>query len=630
MCGILGYFGGNQERFIEKTKLEDIAHRGPDFSSSTSLDNCFLGHTRLSILDLSENGNQPMHSKDNRYFIIFNGEIYNHIELRQKYLDKVDFVSTSDTETILYGVIEYGIDFISKLNGIFAFCFYDTLTNDYMVVRDHFGVKPLYYHINEKELCFSSELKAILPFLDDKSIDLHTVKKHVNFLWSTGESTMLNEVKKLLPGHLITGNSKDHSKVKFQQYYTIPFNDSKIEKKLEEHYIDELEEKLINAVERQMLSDVPIGFFLSGGLDSSLIVAIARKLYPDRKIKSYTIKSPEIVKEGFSDDLFYAEKVAQHLNVDLSIVNADTDVLKFFDKIVYHLDEPQSDSAPINVYNICSQARKDGIKVLLGGTAGDDLFSGYRRHQALDLEKYFEVIPVGIRKVLKKGVSRLDKKKPFFRRLNKLLANIDKSKNERMMGYFSWLAPETLNGLFLERNNSDVFKRFKELNNQIPDSTSDLNRMLFWELNTFLVDHNLNYTDKLSMATGVEVRVPFLDKELVEFSTKIPVELKLKGKETKYILKKVAERYLPKEVIYRPKTGFGAPVREWILNDMSFMIEDYLSKEIVERRGIFEYAKIEQLLDKNRKGVEDVSYSIWALLSIESWMRQFYDKEMKL
>lgn len=196
-----------------------------------------------------------------------------------------------------------------------------------------------------------------------------------------------------------------------------------------------------------------------------------------------------------------------------------------------------------------------------------------------------------------------------------------------MMGYFDWISIDTLNGLFTENNSHDVHERFKVLNKQIPEKTSDLNRMLFWELSTFLVDHNLNYTDKLSMASGVEVRVPFLDKELVEFSTTIPINLKLKGKETKYILKKVAERYLPKDVIYRQKTGFGSPVREWVLNDMKSIINNYLNKEVIESRGFFDYIKVQELIDNNKKGIEDVSYSIWALLAIESWMKQFYDKK---
>ena len=624
MCGILGYFGGNSHDFKHKTSLDLINHRGPDFKDEIIGETYYLGHTRLSILDLSNNGNQPMISKDGNFVIIFNGEIYNHLDLRERELKSIDFTSTSDTETLLYGLIEIGVDFINKLNGIFAFSFYNFETKEFIIVRDQFGVKPLYYHLNENEICFSSESKALMSYLPQVTVNESALKNYLNFLWSPGELTPVHEIKKLLPGHMVTGTSDNLKTIEITQYYQIPFNDAFIENKPEQYFIDALEERLVAAVKRQMLADVPVGFFLSGGLDSSLIVAIARKLYPEKKIECYTINSPDVSKEGFTDDLNYAKKVADYLKVNLTIVEASSDILEFFDKIVYHLDEPQADPAPINVYNICNEAKKHGIKVLLGGTAGDDLFSGYRRHQALRLESVFSSLPLFFRKFLKKAVSGLNKQNPFIRRLSKLFKNIDQPKLERMIGYFDWIDVKILNGLFLKENNFDHHSFFKKLTKAIPEKTSDLNKMLFWELNTFLVDHNLNYTDKLSMATGLEVRVPFLDKELVEFSTKIPVGLKLKGNETKYILKKVAERYLPKEIIYRPKTGFGAPVREWIINDMSPLIEKYLNKEVIEKRNIFNYKKVHELIENNKTGKIDASYTIWSLLAIESWMQQFF------
>ena len=626
MCGILGYFGGNSHAFKHKTSLDLINHRGPDFKDEIIGETYYLGHTRLSILDLSNNGNQPMISKDGNFVIIFNGEIYNHLDLREKYLNDIDFISTCDTETLLYGLIKKGTEFINKLNGIFSFSFYNIKTKEFIIVRDHFGVKPLYYCYNNNEIFFSSEAKALMSYLSKMSVNKSALKNYLNFLWSPGELTTVNEIKKLLPGHLIKGNSKDLKSFKIEQYYKIPFNDNDILNESEDYFIDALEDKLVNAVKRQMLADVPVGFFLSGGLDSSLIVAIARKLYPEKKIECYTINSPDVSKEGFTEDLFYAKRVSEFLNVNLTIVDANADILDYFDKIVYHLDEPQADPAPINVYNICNEAKKHGIKVMLGGTAGDDLFSGYRRHQALRLEKVLVSLPLFLRKFLKKTVSGLNKQNPKYRRLSKVLRNVDQSKSERMLGYFDWLDAKSLNGLFLKENNFDHHSFFKKLTKSLPKKTSDLNKMLFWELNTFLVDHNLNYTDKLSMATGVEVRVPFLDKELVEFSTKIPVNLKLKGNETKYILKKVAEKYLPKEIIYRPKTGFGAPVREWILNDMSSMINTYLSKEVIEKRKIFNYNKVQELIENNKQAKIDASYTIWSLLAIESWMQQFYNK----
>jgi asparagine synthase (glutamine-hydrolysing) len=626
MCGIIGYYGNNVSKFIEKPRLNLIGHRGPDNQDYIQGENYFLGHTRLSIQDTSELANQPIFSNDRSFVLIFNGEIYNHKELRKNFLSELDFKSTGDTETLLEGLIKYGTDFINKLNGIFAFSFFNIKTGDIIISKDHFGVKPLYYHLNDHEVCFSSELKSICSFNEgEKSIDKSALKNYINFLWSPGEKTPFNEFNKLLPGTYLKGNISDIKNFQTKRYYTVPFNGKYLTEDSELDLINKLEKHLLKAVERQMLSDVPLGFFLSGGLDSSILVAMARKLNPEKEINCYTIRVDS--NDGFTDDLSYAKKVAEYLNVNLTIVDAKSDILKSFDKVIYHLDEPQADPAPINVYNICKAARKDGIKVLIGGTAGDDILSGYRRHQALSFESTIEKIPRFLRKSIKNISLKFNGKCSFIRRFKKLSANIDKSKEERMMGYFSWIDQTILRNLFLEPNDYNCFSYFESLNKLIPNENSDLNRMLFWEINTFLTDHNLNYTDKLSMAVGVEVRVPFLDTELVEFSTNIPPHYKLKGNETKYLLKKVAEKYLPKEIIYRPKTGFGAPVRDWILNDMDDLINDYLSKETIIKRGIFNFDKVINLIEDNKKGVIDASYSIWSLLAIESWMRQFYDNK---
>ena len=626
MCGILGYYGNNVNKFITESRLDYIKHRGPDNKDYTKGENYFLGHTRLSIQDTTEIANQPMFSCDKSFVLIFNGEIYNHIELRKEFLPNVEFNSTGDTETLLEGLIKYGADFINHLNGIFAFSFLNIVTGDIIVSSDHFGVKPLYYHLNDNEVYFSSELKAICSVKREEiSIDKSALKNYINFLWSPGEKTPFNEFKKLLPGCHISGNINDINNLKTTRYYSVPFKGEYWNGHSEEDLILKLENHLLKAVERQMLSDVPLGFFLSGGLDSSLLVAMARKLKPDLEINCYTIRVES--NDGFTDDLFYAKEVAYHLKVNLKIIDAKNDILKDFDKVIYHLDEPQADPAPINVYNICKAARQDGIKVLIGGTAGDDIFSGYRRHQALRFEPIIDNIPAFIRKVIKNSITNLESQKPFVRRVKKMVSNFEKTREERMMRHFSWLDDEILKDLFLEPNDYNCFSYFDELTKLIPSDTSDLNKMLFWEINTFLTDHNLNYTDKLSMAVGVEVRVPYLDQELVEFATKIPENLKLKRNETKYILKKVAEKYLPKEVIYRPKTGFGAPVRDWILNDMDFLIEDYLSEESINKRGILNFQKVSELIENNKKGKIDASYPIWSLLSIESWMRQFLDKK---
>lgn len=632
MCGIAGCIGVNKYNIANV--IESISHRGPDSSGFFSEDKVFLAHTRLAIQDLSENGNQPMFSVCGRYVIIFNGEIYNHLDVRKKDDRNIFYRSTGDTETVLNAYIQYGHSCLNMLNGIFALAIYDRQENELFVARDQMGVKPLYIYSDNKVLLFSSEIKTFLNFNIDKTLNNKAFANYLSFLWAPGTITPFENVKKLLPGHYIKVKVGQEQKMPSAvKYYNAPFT-GMYTKKSEEKLVDELENKLVEAVKRQMLSDVPVGFFLSGGLDSSLIVAIAKKLYPDKKLTCFTIDMNEWGSqlEDFSDDLSYAKKVSDYLRVELNIVKANIDIVKDFDKMVWHLDEPQADPAPLNVLNIATLAREKGIKVLLGGTAGDDLFSGYRRHQALSYEKYFNLIPQFAGRLLRKMIHKLPMSNSSMRRLRKIIKDIDKTTQERMSGYFKWLDTSTMLSLFskewqkkLEGYDPAIY--FEELNKDIPLENSLLNRILYWEMSTFLVDHNLNYTDKMGMAAGVEVRVPYLDLELVEFSKTLPPKLKMKGNETKYILKKVAERYLPQEIVYRSKTGFGAPVRKWVVNDLENMISENLSSEKIKKRGIFDAEKVCELISNNKKGKIDASYAIWCLLAIESWMQQFIDRK---
>lgn len=629
MCGIVGAVGFSN--FDQVKILRSISHRGPDAEGDFLENDIFLGHTRLAIQDLSENGKQPMFSADGRFVIIFNGEIYNHLDLRKEIQDKYDFTSTADTQTLLYGYIEFGPAVLNMLNGIFAFVIYDIEDRKLFIARDQMGIKPLYYYYNNGIFIFGSEIKSFVNFdVFDKHINYNALVNYLTLLWSPGELTAFTEVKKLLPGHCIHYEVDNARSLKINKYYEIPFG-QKYSTASEEFLIKELETKLFKAVERQMLSDVPVAFFLSGGLDSSAIVAMAKRLRPKERLRCYTIKTTyDAQKDGFSDDLSYARLVAKYLDLDLVEVDADVDIVADFDKMIYHLDEPQADAAPLNVLKICEQARKDGYTVLLGGTAGDDLFSGYRRHQVLQYENYISKVPSFIRSIIKAMCWLLPVRRPSLRRLRKATGNLDLPKLQRMYGYFEWLPLKTTQILFSKSVRGKVTsflpqQFFFDLLKNIPGEKNTLNQMLYWEMKTFLVDHNLNYTDKLSMAVGVEVRVPFLDLELVEFSTIIPPKLKLNGSEAKYILKKLMEKYLPHEVIYRSKTGFGAPVRKWILNDLDDKVNSYLSLESINARGIFDYEAVNKLIIDTKEGKTDGAYSIWALLSIESWLRQFVD-----
>ena len=627
MCGIIG---GITADSIDHLKLLDtIEHRGPDSNGLFRKGDLFLGHTRLSIQDLSARGNQPMFSEDGNYVIIFNGEIYNHLEIREKYLSDINFISSGDTETVLQAYINLGEACLELFNGIFAFSVFNISTNEIIIARDHFGVKPLYLYSDNKTFLFGSEIKSFLEFDIDYTINYEAIVNYLTFLWSPGEITPFKKVTKLLPGSYLKFDINNYSTATpFKYYSQVP--DGRYLKLTEEQIIDQLDALLNKAVERQLLSDVPVGFFLSGGLDSTLLVVIAKKLYPDKVLQCFTIESSKIdlEAEGFTDDLVYAKQAAAYLKVDLSIIKADANIVIDFDKMIWHLDEPQADSAPVSVLKIASLAREKGIKVLIGGAAGDDIFSGYRRHVALKYEPILDKIPRTLTRLCKYIFSLLPLGVPIFRRLRKVIRHLDKSQQQRLVGYFEWTDILVVKDLFRKNNRSrlndyDPHIYFNHLLKEVDKESSLLQKMLYLELKTFLVDHNLNYTDKMSMSVGVEARVPYLDTDLVRFAQRIPPSLKYKNGETKYILKKVAERYLPSEIIYRPKSGFGGPVRKWIKEDMSDMIKNRLSKENLERQGVFDYEKVWELINKNKSGEIDASYTIWGILATSSWLTQF-------
>ncbi len=333
--------------------------------------------------------------------------------------------------------------------------------------------------------------------------------------------------------------------------------------------------------------------------------------------------------DGFGDDYHYANVVARHIGVDLIEVESKWDIVRDFDAMVWHLDEPQADPAPLHVKNICRQARALGDIVLLGGTAGDDLFSGYRRHQALRFERIFQLCPGFLASFADYLLSFCDRRSPMVRRLSKISATLKLDSTSRLASYYQWLPLERNRSLFRpaaiesfrNRHPSTILLESLQC---IPDEHRSLNQMLFWDLKFFLTDHNLNYTDKMSMAHGVEVRVPFLDLDLVKFACDLPIHSKMKGIQTKYLLKKVAERYLPTEVIYREKTGFGAPIRTWIVDGkMDPLFNRLVSGENEIFEQVFSSKSIELLLEETKSGKLDGSYALWSLLAIESWIRQF-------
>jgi asparagine synthase (glutamine-hydrolysing) len=633
MCGIAGY-SGNFKSDILLHMSQKIVNRGPDDSGVWfDIENKIgLAHRRLSIIDLSPAGHQPMIDENNSAVIIFNGEIYNYLELRSKLESAgVCFSGKSDTEVLLKMYLTYGFDMLNMLNGIFAFAIWDIKTKNLFLARDHYGVKPLYYSEVNNGFLFASELKSILCDNHlDLALDYESIHNYMTYLWCPSPGTMLKNVKKMEPGHACI-ISKGRIEKKWC-YYDITFSVNEITdfNEASRHTAELLEQ----AVKRQMIADVPVGAFLSGGLDSSSIVAFGRKYANNGLLKCFTIGFTDnaAAQEGFSTDLPFAKRVANFLDVPLSIIEIDSSKMASkLIQMIYTNDEPQADPAGINVLFISQLAREHGMKVLLSGAGGDDIFSGYRRHYALKMEYVWSWLPVVMRSFLKTGSGKFSTNSSVFRRIRKALSYADLREIERIAGYFHWIEPDWQTDLYSQ----NLKEKLKDISfskpllvslNKLPSNTDPLNKMLYLECKHFLADHNLNYTDKMSMATGVETRVPFLDRDLVTWATSLPPHWKQHGREGKWILKKAMEQYLPYDVIYRSKSGFGVPLRKWLKNELSDILFDTLSKKSIESRGVFSFDAVQKLINADRNGMVDATYSIFSLICIELWCRLFVDK----
>jgi len=383
-------------------------------------------------------------------------------------------------------------------------------------------------------------------------------------------------------------------------------------------------------VRRQMVADVPVGAFLSGGLDSSAIVASAKATLGDRPLKCFTIGFREgtFAQEGFADDLPHAKRVAAHLNVDLEVVQVGPELIDRLPAALFHMDEPQADPALLNVWCIAELARSAGIKVLLSGSGGDDLFSGYARHWAQDLERWWAWAPHRTRRILRRLSRRIPTRSPMGRRLSRALSYADADPRGRWVGYFRWLDDAQQRSLYGPRlrevPHQPELPLLQTLERLSPE-VHPLNQLLYLEAKHFLADHNLPYTDKMSMAASIEVRVPYLDPDLVALATQIPPQLKQRGRTGKWILKQAMAPRLPADIIHRSKTGFGTPLRTWLSGRLRPQIQEVLSSEALRARGLFDPAAVQRLIKQDRAGHIDAAYPIFQLFCLELWCRTFLD-----
>ena len=629
VCGIFGFVGTFGMASLDAMATA-LAHRGPDdrglhINESQGIG---LGQTRLAIIDLTSTGHQPMADARARFFVVFNGEIYNYRELRAELeREGVNFRGHSDTEVMLEWYARLGPAVLDKLNGIFALAIWDQERRELFLARDGLGVKPLYYSEGQRGFAFASELKALVPVLDSRTLDAAALHRYMSYLWCPGEGTPIREARQLRPGEAMV--VRDGRIARRWTWYELPARRGPTIAIPDNEVVSSTAAMLRSAVHRQLVADVPVGAFLSGGLDSSAVVAFAREQTAD--IQCFTIDLQGGNDAGFADDLPYARQVAKHLNVPLHVVSVEaSQMARDLERMVWMIDEPLADPAPLNVLYISRLAREHGIKVLLSGSGGDDLYTGYRRHLALRYERLWSWLPAPARRGLASASLRLDASSAFGRRAQRLFSNAGASGTQRLAGYFAWAPEDRLRALYTpafasalgaERADAPMVEYLAGVSLGLPP----LDQMLALEQRFFLADHNLLYTDRMSMAAGVEVRVPFLDPNLVAHAASIPNRFKQHGRTGKWVLKKAMEPYLPHDVIYRPKTGFGAPLRRWLQRELRPLADELLSPDTLHKRGLFDATAVQALRAADTAGRLDAGYTILSLMTIEIWCRRFLD-----
>jgi asparagine synthase (glutamine-hydrolysing) len=638
MCGICGFAGDRRPDLLVKM-ASAMLHRGPDDAGTwyDPIANVGLGHRRLSIIDLSASGRQPMGNEDGSVQLVFNGEIYNYRELRHQLLAAGHvFKTATDSEVLVHLYEERGIDgLLSSINGMFAFGLWDGSSRELFLARDHAGIKPLYFSEHLGKLYFASEIKALLRVPElPRRINVGAVSEYLSLLWVGGCETMLEGIHKLEPGQLLRWPQEPRLRTWF---HLSPKIDGRLS---DRDWAERTREEFVEVVKRQMVSDVPLGAFLSGGLDSSSIVAAMRQVSPDSDIHCYTgrVNARELAAEGFCDDFPYAQAVSHRFRVQLNSFDVRADLTRLLPKLVYHLDEPDADPAAILSYFIAKHAREHGTTVLLSGTGGDEVFYGYRSHVAIAGLNSLNRLPwhriQGILPQVGRLVSRLlGSHHPGSRRLKKLLDTVGKTGVEQHLALVSWSRQDTMDRLLLPdvlRASSD--RDFANLHKYAEEV--DVLHGIGWHshllVKTFLAAHNLLYTDKTSMAESVEVRVPFLDLQMLRLAASMPDRVKLRFGRTKRVLRSAFADVLPREVLNRSKTGFGVPLRSWVAHDLNQLFQELLSERSVRERGLFRASVVSQLLEDHRKGTADHGYLLYALLNLEIWQRTFIDRPGEL
>jgi asparagine synthase (glutamine-hydrolysing) len=645
MCGIAGLVNWGDAETLGR--MADVqAHRGPDDRGVWEFEGrgdwLGLASRRLKIIDLSSAGHMPMASDDRRLWITYNGEVYNFPELRRELTARGHrFRSATDTEVVLRLYEQEGRACVSRLNGMFALAIADLRgpSPRLFLARDHFGVKPLYFVHRGRRLAFASEVKALLEVPDvEAEVDPAALDQFLTFLWVPDPRTMFRGVDKLPAGHYAV---YEDGRLEIRQYWDLSFPPAGASyARSEPELIDEVRARFRRAVRSQMMGDVPVGAFLSAGLDSSSIVAMMAEAAPG-PVRTYTITFPAASRAGERtlDDPAVARGVAEHFGCDHHEIVVEPDVARLLPELVWHMDEPIADPPIILSYLVAREARKT-VTVLLSGVGGDEVFAGYRKHYSHAWSEAYRRLPAVVRRrVVEPAVNALPvlRGTPLMgsvRLAKKMMRSASLPPADRFLMNCTYFDAAERASLYAadvraELGGADAWEGHRRYFDRV-EHADFLHQMLYLDTKAFMVSLNLTYNDKMSMASSVEVRVPFLDRELVEFvAGHVPPHLKLRGflhPTTKYVLRQAMRGILPPQVLRQPKAGFAAPLDRWLAVDLRELIDDLLTERQVRERGWFDPRAVRRLVEEHRRGRHDWSMRLWQLLTFELWMRAFGDR----
>ncbi len=630
MCGICGVLRLNPEaERVEQTLIDkmtdSLAHRGPNDRGTWSNHRISLGSRRLSVIDLSTAGHMPMANEDGTVFITYNGELYNFRELKERFklAEKYKFRSRTDTEVLLHLYEELGVEMAEHLNGMFAIAIWDSRTDTLHLIRDHIGIKPLFYQRDENYFRFGSEIKAIIadPRVQRRP-SLQALYDFLTFDYIPGEQTAFDGIYEVPPGYWLSVDKDGNSRL--QRYWQIPWQ---LDESLDEQTASRRAFELMDqAVERQLVADVPVGVLLSGGMDSSTLVALMSR-HTSEPIHTYSV--------GFEDQSFnelpYARIVANQFNtVQREVVVTPQIVRDLLPKYLSFIDEPYGDGSAIPTYCVCEIA-KDEVVVVLSGEGGDEVFAGYDTHAAYKVSSWFKRVPRVIRqKLIAPMVNSLpvsDKKLSLEFKLKRFIGGQDLSPAEAHMWWRvvlteaqkrELLAPQ----LFADFDPQPSVRHFTQVFNQ-SKANETLSRLMEVDSSVFLPDDLMIKNDRMSMAHSLEARVPMTDTDLMNFMSGVPTKLKLPGLRKKNIMRRAMEGHLPPAILNKKKVGLEMPYSRWFKNELKETLLDYLSPERVNDRGLFQPAAVKKLIDEHLTAKHDHGRALWGLLNYAVWMELY-------